>query len=271
MISEIRPQVRRSSGPEPAASPAFDPDQREHLVHAAQEGAVVARPVGVGAPRRSPAGRRARRRRPRRATRPLDGRRLLARGGRFGHRPQEVEDEEHRARHELDGGQRAPLGVGIARQLRVGAERAEPMAPLVAVEVLEPEARGRDHRVLPGLEARVRVGGRAVELAVALAQEPERVVVRAEPEVQAVLLDPPGGTAAAGSLAPEPPAPLVHRDRLEPVAPSGLAQPPGRRHRGHTAAEHGDALPSRRAGRHAPGVTATRASSSSGYRASGGK
>ena len=81
----------------------------------------------------------------------------------------------------------------------------------------------------------VRIGAagsvrRPVELGVALAQQPEGVLVVAEPQVQPVLLDPAVRTAAARSLAAEAPAPLVDGDRLELVlaspARSAATRPP---------------------------------------------
>ena len=84
----------------------------------------------------------------------------------------------------------APSAVGSFRELLVRAERAEPVAPVPVLQILESQRRRRDHGVPPRLQARGRVGGRTVELGVTLAQEPKRVVVGAEPEVQAVLLDP---------------------------------------------------------------------------------
>ena len=101
-------------------------------------------------------------------------------------------------------------------------------------------ARGEE-RVAPGLDRRRRIGVRAIELGVALAQEAEGVLVVAQPQVQAVLLDPAVRAAAAGPLAAEPPSALVHRDRLQLVAPARLAEAPRRRQAGHAAAEDGDA------------------------------
>ena len=49
--------------------------------------------------------------------------------------------------------------------------------------------------------------------------------------------------AARRALAAQPPATLVDRDRLEPVAPAGLAEPPGSAEPGHAATEDGDPAP----------------------------
>src|SRR5512132_2344191 len=64
----------------------------------------------------------------------------------------------------------------------------------------------------------------ARELVVALAQQPEGVVVEAQPDVQAVLLDALMRAAPAGALAAESPAELVDGDALVPLLPARPAQ-----------------------------------------------
>ena len=138
-------------------------------------------------------------------------------------------------------GQREGRRLGLAGQLVVGGELAEPVVPAVRAAILEPDGPGRQQRLAPRPDRRLRVGRRAVELLVALAQQPEGVLVVAEPEVQAVLLDAAVHAAAARALAAEPPAALVDGDRLDLLLPARLAQPPGGRQPGHAAAEDGDA------------------------------
>jgi hypothetical protein len=62
-----------------------------------------------------------------------------------------------------------------------------------------------------------RLGDGTIELAVDLADQTEGVVVIAEPDVEAVLLDAPVRSPTARPLAPDAPAPLVDRDRLDPI------------------------------------------------------
>ena len=86
----------------------------------------------------------------------------------------------------------------------------------------------------------VRVGAGPVELVVAVAQQAERVVVVAEPDVEAVLLHPLVLAPVAGPLAAQPAAPLIDRDALEALLPARFAQPPRGRHAAHPPAEDGD-------------------------------
>jgi hypothetical protein len=94
-----------------------------------------------------------------------------------------------------------------------------------------------------GLEGGERGVGGAAERLVAFAHDRKGVVVPAEPDVQAVLLDAlaVGRVAAAGSLAAEAPAELIDGD-LEVVLPvGGLGQGPGGRDGADASAEDGDA------------------------------
>src|SRR5262249_10840816 len=130
-------------------------------------------------------------------------------------------------------------GLGLARLELVRAELPEPVAPALESAVLETDRTRGEHRLAPGLDRRRRIGRRAVERAVALAQQPERVLVVAQPEVQAVLLDPPVPPPAARALATEAPAPLVHGDRVELLLPARLAETPRRGEARHPAAKDG--------------------------------
>ena len=86
-----------------------------------------------------------------------------------------------------------------------------------------------------------RLARRAPELLVGISHQPERVVVEAKPDVQAVLLDAValGGVASARALAPEPPAELVDGD-LEALAQRGCGgELEGGAQAADPAAEHG--------------------------------
>ncbi len=153
--------------------------------------------------------------------------------------------------HVLDlGDQGRAAGRQRARRERAGAR--DPAALPVLV----------DDDVVARLEGRVprrqRRLGRAPELLVALLHRVERVVVEAEPDVQAVLEDAVGhrALAAARALAAEPPAGLVDGD-LVAVAQLGRGGQLERgRDRRRPAAEHRDPFPH---GSIAPSNSANRA------------
>ena len=133
------------------------------------------------------------------------------------------------------------LLVAVARLAGHGGRVDRPQPPL-AVDLLgQRDEVLLGERVAPGGQRRA---GRAVEQLVGATDRLERVVVEAEPDVQAVLLDalPHRRIAPAGALAAEAPALLVHGD-LAAVLPAGLVgQPERRRHRGDAAADDGDLL-----------------------------
>ena len=97
-----------------------------------------------------------------------------------------------------------------------------------------PVGRKASRQVRIGQDGSVRL---PVQLRVALAHDPEGVVVVAEPDVEAVLLDPAVLAPARRPLPAEAEAALQHRDRCEPLPPAGLREPPRRDQAGHAAAE----------------------------------
>jgi hypothetical protein len=76
----------------------------------------------------------------------------------------------------------------------------------------------------------------AIELRVAIAHQPKRIFVEAEPDVQSVLLDAPGRTAARGTLAAQSKALLVNGHLVAPFE-LGAGQLEGGGHRGATATD----------------------------------
>jgi hypothetical protein len=90
------------------------------------------------------------------------------------------------------------------------------------------------------VETVVQLAQRAfLQLAIAAVHQPEGVLVEAEPDVQAVLLDAPFGRPAARALAAQAPAALVDRDG---VAVAQLLRGGQLERRGQSrgpAAEHG--------------------------------
>src|SRR5579871_1305222 len=108
------------------------------------------------------------------------------------------------------------------------------------MEVFEADVAGRDERVPPGQDWTIRVRFRPVQFAVALAHEPERVLVVAEPDVQAVFFDAAVTASAARTLAAQAPASLIHRDALVARFPPRFAQAPRRGQTCHPTAEDGD-------------------------------
>ncbi len=130
--------------------------------------------------------------------------------------------ERAQQRHDqLGGADHVALhGVGVAALQRVagraaaGREEGQPVLPFAVRPLV------RQRHMAVGEEGVAPVGDRAVggvapELLVALAHQPEGVLVVAQPEMQPVLLDAVGRAAAGGPLAAQPPALLVDRD---PVA-----------------------------------------------------
>ena len=115
------------------------------------------------------------------------------------------------------------------------------MSPGSLVEILEADLGSGDHRLAPGAHFAVGSVVGAVELGVALAQQPEGVLVVAEPQVQAVFLD---ATVRAAARAPLPPS-RQPRWYTVIVSNSVAAIPArsarGRGHTRHPAAEDGDA------------------------------
>src|SRR5690606_17476354 len=76
--------------------------------------------------------------------------------------------------------------------------------------------------------------------------------------MEAVLFDPAVIPPTAGSLPAQPPAPLVDRDRFEPVSPGTRAQPPGRGKASHaTTQDHDPATAHAFPERIAPAVSAS--------------
>src|SRR5262249_10267350 len=105
--------------------------------------------------------------------------------------------------------------------------------------------RGREQRdVVLGRPRVTPVAERAALVAlrqflVALAHHPEGVVVEAQPDMQAVLLDASMVAAAGRALAAEAPALLIDGD-LVAAAVFGVGKLPGRRHGGAASSDHGD-------------------------------
>ena len=145
-----------------------------------------------------------------------------------GKRLQEVDDQLQGTTQDPGERELAPGGIRLAGEQVVGGELPEPVVPTVAAAILEADRPRREHRVAPGLDRRRGIGRRPVELGVALAQQAEGVLVVAQPEVQAVFLDPAVRPPAAGPLATEPPPALVHGHRLELVLPPRFAEAPRR-------------------------------------------
>jgi hypothetical protein len=155
-------------------------------------------------------------------------------------RVQHVDDQLEPAPCELQRRRRAGGPLRVSRLEVVRGEAAEPVAPLGPGAILEADVGRRLDGVAPGQDRCARVGAGPVQLGVALAQEPEGVLVEPEPDVQPVLLDPAVATAAAGTLAPEPPSSLVDDDAVEAPAPAGLTEPPRGGEPAHPATEDGD-------------------------------
>ena len=135
----------------------------------------------------------------------------------------------------------------VARLTAGGAEGRHPVLPAPARAFLDPDPTGRGERVAPATDRTVRRRAVAVQVVVDLPDQPERVVVVAEPDVQTVLLDPTVHAASAGALPTELPALLVHGD-----LGSGtelLTQPPGSGEPGHPAADDRDPARSSSCGR----------------------
>src|SRR5262249_43921954 len=88
------------------------------------------------------------------------------------------------------------------------------------------------------------------QFGVALTDEPKRVLVEPQEDVQTVLFDPRGDlpVATAGALAAEAPADLVDGDRVLLVPARLVGDVPDRGQRADAAAENGDLLAPRRAG-----------------------
>ena len=143
-----------------------------------------------------------------------------AHGDLGGERGEEVGDQSEPSARQVHHRDLAPRRARLAGELVVGGEEAHPVVPAVGVAVLEPDLLRGPHRLAPRADRRARVGSLAVELRVHLAQEPEGVLVVAEPEVEPVLLDAAVHAPAARPLAAEPPAPLVHGDRTRAPPPS---------------------------------------------------
>ena len=91
-------------------------------------------------------------------------------------------------------------------------------------------------RIFPGRDPAI---GIPVEFLVTLPQKPERVFVKAEPDVQPVLFDAVGGTAARRALAAQPPAELIDGD-VEAALVFGAAELERGGHGGAAATDHGD-------------------------------
>jgi hypothetical protein len=149
-------------------------------------------------------------------------------------RPREV-GREPQAALEVEGRRplvRDALVTRVPRPIVVVVEEIRhPQAPRAAVVICDRElVQGTDavRDVREGqVPARIALVCTAVELAMTAVEQPERVLIEAEPDVQAVLLDPLMGTASARALAPEAPPLLVEGDRLVvllPVLPVGQLQ-----------------------------------------------
>ena len=134
-----------------------------------------------------------------------------------------------------------PVASGSPGRPSACGRRARPNQPVAAPLVRKAEVVGRDQRLIPVANRSIGIGCRSVEFAVALSKQCEGVLVGAEPDVKAVLLDPAVVPATGGTLAAEPRAALVDGDRFETVSPTGLAEPPCGRQTRHPPAEYGDA------------------------------
>ena len=154
-------------------------------------------------------------------------------------RGREVRQQPHPAPHELAGRGGAAGTVNVPGFPRGGTEAGHPMLPAMAGPLLDPDPPGRTERVPPGRDRGVRIGPGAVEVVIHLADQPEGVVVVAQPDMQAMLLDAPVHPASARPLAAELPARLVDGD-LELAGLVVSAQSPRRGQTGHPAAEHRD-------------------------------
>src|SRR4029450_6501188 len=144
--------------------------------------------------------------------------------------------------HQMQGPQRivqevCRLGgcVGVSRLEVIGCEASEPVGPRIALPGLQSERSRRLHSVAPRENGGMRVGSWAIELVVALPQQPEGVLVEPQPNVQAMLLDATVAAPAARTLAPKPPAALINSDPIEAVAPARFAEAPSRRHATHAS------------------------------------
>ena len=154
----------------------------------------------------------------------------------------EIEDHRQGALQQAHHGQLAGGSVRFTGQLVVGGESAQPQLPLAFPAVHRADLVDGYERLVPGLDRRRRIGGRAVQLGVALAHQCERVLVRAEPDVQSVLFDTAVVAAARRGLTAQSPSALVHGDRLEAITPAGFAQSPRGGQPCHATAQDGDAF-----------------------------
>ena len=174
----------------------------------------------------------------RRRGRDIAGRRTVARrrSGQVEERFGAVDDGLDR-HHEVVPGRRH--GAARAGPVGTGWEPQRPDGPLT-VDALEVG------RLVLGCEGLVHRGerraGRPTQLVVAGPQRPEGVVVAAEPDVEAVLLDAPvgGWVPAARALAAEPPTHLIHGDVVtrRPIGCAGELQRGGQG--GHASAQDRD-------------------------------
>ena len=121
--------------------------------------------------------------------------------------------------------------------------RTEPGHPAAAPPVCYPGVVGGDDCLVPLVNRRHRICCSPVEFGVTLAKQGEGVFVRSEPDVQAVFLDASVAATAGRALAAQPPATLVHRDRIEAITPAGFTEPPGCTQPRHAAPEDGDFAP----------------------------
>ena len=140
---------------------------------------------------------------------------------------------------EVDSGQLSPRPRGAGGPV-VRRHVHDPVLPLAVVGVGQADRPRGDQGVAERPDRALRIADGPVDLEVALAQESKGVLVPSQPDVQAVLLYATVAPTAAGTLAPQSPAALVHGDRLELLLPSGLAQSPRRGQTSHAPTQNGD-------------------------------
>ena len=153
-------------------------------------------------------------------------------------RPEPTQQGEHLP-GQIDGVHRVVAFGGLSRELVVLGEPGEPVRPPTRLLGPDADQAGGEEPVLPGADGAAGIRAGPVQLAVHLPQETERVVVVAEPHVQAVLFDPPVDPPRAGPLPAQPPTALVHGDLGG--AAVGLREPPRGGQAGHPSAEDRDA------------------------------
>ena len=133
------------------------------------------------------------------------------------------------------GGDDAP----VARKPFRPGEGDLPRVPATADQLLEDHVVVALERIRPGGQRRA---GNPPELCVAVAEQAARILVEAEEQMEAMLLDAIGlrGVAATRPLPSEPPAHLVddHVERVPP--PVGIGELERCRKRGHPAAQDDD-------------------------------